>query len=316
MSPDIPELSSCQVCPQNCGVNRYLSTGFCGADARLQINLAQLHHGEEPVLSGDRGSGTIFFSHCNLRCCYCQNHSISHLGWGTYYSAEECAKLMLKLQNAGAHNINLVSPTHYTIQLIEVIQIARSKGLNIPIVWNSNAFEHVKTLGLLRGLVQIYLPDYKYAHSLYSQKYSQAKDFPRLALQAIQEMYAQVGDLQFDAAGMAVKGVLIRHLVLPNGLAGTRKALYAIRETLGSEVSLSLMAQYYPNSEAASYPELNRGIDPGEYAEALDTAQSLGFSRIYAQELSASADWTPEFLQPGTAANPDKLHFKGRENHA
>lgn len=316
MSQEYPELKNCRVCPQNCGVNRYEQSGFCGADQRLKINLAQLHHGEEPVLSGDRGSGTIFFSHCNLRCCYCQNHSISHQGWGSHYSSEACAELMLELQNAGAHNINLVSPTHYTPQLIDTIGIARREGLNIPIVWNSNAFETVATLRRLRGLVDIYLPDYKYAHAIYSRKYSYAKDYPQVALQAIQEMYAQAGDLQCDAAGMAVKGVLVRHLVLPNGISGTRDALYALRERLGSAVSLSLMAQYYPTPEAARYPELNRGINSTEYSEALETAEALGFNCIYTQELNASAEWTPEFLQPGTAANQVNIHFKGRENHA
>lgn len=311
-----PELASCAICPQNCGVNRYEKLGFCRAGSEIKINLAQLHHGEEPVLSGTGGSGTIFLAHCNLRCRFCQNHEISHLGWGRYYTREECAKLILELQKAGAHNINFVSPTHFSLQLAEVIKDAKAAGLTIPVVWNSNAYEKVETLGRLEGLVDIYLPDYKYAHNAYSQKYSQAKDYPRVALEAIHEMQRQVGELRLDSQGIAQRGLLIRHLVLPNGISGTRKALYELREKLGAKIAVSLMSQYYPTPQAAEHQELSRGISLEEYQDALAAARELEINLIFTQELSPSSDWTPQFTERGSKLEGKNLHFRGKHIHA
>lgn len=310
------ELLACQVCPQDCRVNRYEGTGFCGAGANLRVNSVDLHHGEEPVLSGSGGSGTIFFSHCNLRCVFCQNHQISHLGRGKGLSEQECARMMLRLQEAGAHNINLVSPTHYTPQLAESIQLARSEGLNIPIVWNSNAYEDPATLKTLNGLVDIYLPDFKYAHSAYSLKYSRAKDYPAVALAAIGEMLAQAGKLIISDSGLATRGVLIRHLVLPNRISGTKEILYRLHENFGIGITLSLMSQYYPAADAHKYPELSRSLRPEEYQEALDLAQSLGFSQIYAQELNPSSDWTPIFPDHASKSEFTINHFHGRKQNA
>lgn len=293
------ELRDCQICPRHCGIDRYTQRGFCGAGAELKLNLVQLHRGEEPPLSGSQGSGTIFFSHCNLKCVFCQNYSISCEGFGRSVSEAELLQMMLDLQDQGAHNINLVTPTHYSIQLISAIKTAKAANLHIPIIWNSSAYENVETLAQLETLVDIYLPDYKYYHGIYAQKYSQAKDYPSVAFKALQEMYRQVGPLQLDSSGLAHKGMLLRLLVLPNALAGTCFSLRKIADTLGSELPISLMAQYYPASLASSYPELNRGITKLEYQKVLDSARELGFSCIYAQELSCNDEWTPRFSRDG-----------------
>ena len=313
MNLQYPQLINCQVCPQNCGVNRYETTGYCKAGFNLKINLAQLHHGEEPVFSGSNGSGTIFFSYCNLRCVFCQNYSISHLGWGTYYNEEDCAQIMLKLQEAGAHNINLVSPTQYTPQLVKTITIARENGLSIPVLWNSNGYENVFTLQSLAGLVDIYLPDFKYAHSFYSKKYSSAKDYPEIAIRALEEMFRQVGHLQLDSEGIAKKGILVRHLVLPNHLSGTKKVLYILYEHFGTELALSLMAQYYPTGKANEFPELNRSLKKEEYEEAVETAEALGFKNLYLQKIYSSPEWTPDFQPHNEVFNERNLHFQGKK---
>ena len=313
MNLQYPQLINCQVCPQNCGVNRYETTGYCKAGFNLKINLAQLHHGEEPVFSGSNGSGTIFFSYCNLRCVFCQNYSISHLGWGTYYNEEDCAQIMLKLQEAGAHNINLVSPTQYTPQLVKTITIARENGLSIPVLWNSNGYENVSTLQSLSGLVDIYLPDFKYAHSFYSKKYSSAKDYPEIAIRALEEMFRQVGHLQLDSEGIAKKGILVRHLVLPNHLSGTKKVLYILYEHFGTELALSLMAQYYPTGKANEFPELNRSLKKEEYEEAVETAEALGFKNLYLQKIYSSPEWTPDFQPHNEVFNERNLHFQGKK---
>jgi len=266
--------------------------------------LATLHFGEEPCFSGTRGSGTIFFAGCNLRCVYCQNYEISTLCWGKDISVEELIRLMLKLQEEGAHNINLVTPTHFTLQLREAIIQAKEKGLTIPVLWNSSAYEKVETLQLLTGLVDIYLPDFKYAHKVYAQKYSSAPDYPAVAISAIKEMFSQVGLLELDEKGIAQKGLLLRMLVLPNKLAGCKENLYTLTEELGTELTLSLMGQYYPAGKAKNYKELTRGITLSEYFEVVDTAVELGFTKLYTQEISSSDTWTPNFSPAPEEINP------------
>jgi putative pyruvate formate lyase activating enzyme len=311
---DIPELSNCTICPQACGTDRYREAGFCGAGRQLKINLAQLHHGEEPVLSGTRGSGTIFFSHCNLRCVFCQNHEISHLGWGTHYTEEECADLMLRLQDQGAHNINLVSPTQYTPQLVSALTMARTRGLGVPVVWNSNAYECVDTLQRLKGLVDIYLPDYKYASADKALKYSSAPDYPVIALKAIHEMWKQVGELVVDEDDIALKGVIVRHLVLPNRIAGSAEVVRVLHREFGPSLALSLMAQYYTAGNAGSFPELSRGLKPLEYKEILDLLPEFGFEWVFAQDLDSSPEWTPEFHEGGDKHEEKIKNFFGRNN--
>jgi putative pyruvate formate lyase activating enzyme len=295
MTNILPELTDCRICPHSCGVNRYETTGVCRASAEIKINLHQLHHGEEPCLSGTNGSGTIFFSHCNLRCVFCQNHSISQSGWGSYATADRILAMMLELQDKGAHNINLVTPTHYSIQLAEILHKAKDKGLQIPVVWNSNAYENVETLRRLEGLVDIYLPDLKYAGCIYSEKYSHAPDYPATARKALLEMHRQVGRLKQDDDGIAWRGLIIRLLVMPGKVAGITDSLQWIHDNLGCEVFLSVMAQYYPTPQAQGYPEINRGINHAEYQEVLETLERLNFTNGYTQELSCSDEWTPDF---------------------
>jgi putative pyruvate formate lyase activating enzyme len=295
MPETYPELTNCRICPQNCGVDRYVTYGFCQAPTDLKINLHQLHFGEEPVLSGTNGSGTIFFSHCNLRCVFCQNYNISEHGWGSIVSEERLLEMMLELQKRGAHNINLVTPTHYSIQLINILQKARRNGFNIPVVWNSNAYEKVEILEKLEGLVDIYLPDLKFALGEFSDRYSHVADYPARARQAILEMNRQVGLLKTDDNGIAEKGLIIRLLVMPNQVAGVSDTLRWITENLGNETFISLMAQYYPAGQAKNYDKISRGITQQEYDDVLETLESLDFANGFTQELSCSSEWIPEF---------------------
>lgn len=292
-------LQNCRICPRNCGVDRYISAGFCDAGVDLRINLAQLHYGEEPVISGSRGSGTIFFSHCNLKCVFCQNYSISQEGYGSYCSPEDLSDLMLDLQQQGAHNINLVTPTHYSLIIREALQQARKDGLILPVVWNSNAYESVDTLAQMEGLVDIYLPDFKYSYAAYSKLYSSAPDYPEIALAAICEMKRQVGDMLLDEEGIATRGIIIRLLVLPNNIAGIQRSLDLIAQNLGTQTQLSLMGQYYPTHKAFLFPELSRGITSIEYDKALDSIHAHGFTNVWTQELSCNNEWTPDFNTNG-----------------
>lgn len=263
------------------------------------MSSAQLHFGEERVLSGTRGSGTIFLSHCNLHCVFCQNCDISHQGRGSIVSVEGCAEMMLALQQAGAHNVNLVSPTHYSPQLADAIKLARKQGLEVPLVWNSNAYEKVETLKALDGLVDIYLPDFKYADDASGLKYSGAKNYPSIALQALQEMFRQVGGLKLSASGLALRGVLVRHLVLPNGISGSPTVLRMLWEKFGLNLSLNLMAQYHPAAEARKYPELSRRLFRKEYLEALEVAQSFPFIHLFSQNPDFLPDKAVETREKG-----------------
>jgi len=291
----LDELKSCTICPRNCEIDRWFQKGYCKSGVNVKINLWQKHFGEEPVLSGSRGSGTIFFSNCNLGCVFCQNYQISQLGWGKEYSIGELADIMLELQESEAHNINLVSPTHYALQIREAIILAKEKGLKIPIVWNSNAYEKVETLSQLSGLVDIYLPDFKYFSDVSAKKYSDAENYPEIAKKAIKEMFRQVGHLQIDKNGIAVKGLLIRLLVLPENKNQTENILRWIAETLGKETYISLMSQYYPTYRASEFPEINRSLTPAEYQETVEILETLGFENGFVQELEITPEWTPRF---------------------
>jgi len=300
-NPTLP----CTLCPRGCKAIRAKTPGFCGAGARLRVALAQLHHGEEPVLSGvdpaRGGSGAIFFSGCALRCVYCQNHDISMDNAGHDMSVDDLTAMMLELQLAGAHNVNLVTAGHYAPQVRQALAQAKANGLTVPVVWNSSGYESVATLRSLEGLVDIYLPDLRYMDARAAARYSAAPDYPKVATYAICEMRRQVGGLVVDDApegtGLARRGLIIRLLVLPGNAGRTDLALDWIADTLGTRTAVSLMGQYYPTHRAREFPEINRGVTPEEYAAVLAHMDELGFTRGYVQQVGSSADYTPDFTQ-------------------
>lgn len=285
----------CRACPFECGVDRSQELGICRASDRFEISLAQLHHWEEPPISGTRGSGTIFFSHCNLRCRFCQNYGISQQGQGREVTPERLLAIMLELEQQGAHNVNLVSPTHYSDQLLPVLERARVK-LEVPIVWNSNGYEKVETIVRFEGLVQVYLPDLKYHSDELARACSSAPDYFRHASAAITEMKRQVGRNRYDEQGIIEKGLVIRHLVLPGHVEDSKKILTWIHDDLGPRTSVSLMAQYYPVHRAAELPGMDRRLSSEEYGDVRRRFDELGFEEGFAQEpSSASRDYTPDF---------------------
>jgi putative pyruvate formate lyase activating enzyme len=287
-------MSNCLLCPRTCGVDRHRQVGACGSGATVQVNCSQLHFWEEPVISGSRGSGTVFFSGCNLKCVYCQNHAISQEHRGTDCSVADLAGRMLDLQGQGAHNINLVTPTHFTPLVRESLILAKDRGLAIPVVWNSSAYETVETLRSLTGLVDIYLPDFRYFDDTAAMTYSDAPRYPEFAKSAILEMFRQVGHLRtFD--DLATGGLLIRILVLPGNLNRADQILAWIARELGNETCISLMGQYYPTYRAAEHPEINRPVEPAEYATLEALLEDLGFANGFVQEIGSSADYTPNF---------------------
>lgn len=291
----------CALCPRACGAVRTQAPGFCGAGASLRVALAQLHHGEEPCLSGPDpalgGSGTIFFSGCALKCVFCQNHDISFGNLGHDLSVDDLTALLLELQLSGAHNINLVTPSHFTPQVRQALALAKASGLTLPVVWNSSGYETVETLRGLEGLVDIYLPDLKYMDSHAAARYSSAPDYPRVATRAIAEMHRQVGRLALNGAGLAVRGLIIRLLVLPGNAGRADLALDWIAGMLGTDTAVSLMGQYYPAHRAGEFPEINRCVTPGEYGAVRARLEALGFRRGFVQEVGSSSAWTPDFRQ-------------------
>ncbi|MEK6646329.1 MAG: radical SAM protein [Candidatus Firestonebacteria bacterium] len=296
-------LKDCTLCPRNCRVNRVGGElGFCKSGNKVFISDAIPHFGEEPFISGKNGSGTIFFSNCNLRCKFCQNYQISHEGLGKYISEEELAKLMISLQKKGCHNINLVSPTHYVPQILKSLLLAANEGLNIPIVYNTNAYDSVEVLKILNGIVDIYMPDIKYSNDETGFFLSNVQDYLEHNRNAILEMYRQVGNLKVNKQGIAERGILIRHLVLPNKLAGSIDALRFLKKNLGKEVYISLMAQYHPCYKAKSDARINRCITNEEYQEILDIASELDLENVLIQELTSHNVFLPDFT--------DKKPFK------
>lgn len=271
--------SPCRLCPRQCRVRRDRGErGFCRTGLKPWVASFGPHFGEERELVGRYGSGTIFFSGCNLGCVFCQNFTISQLGEGEEITVEDLAKLMLRLQDIGCHNVNLVTPTHQAPMIVEALGIARDEGLEIPLVWNCGGYESVEVLRLLEGIVDIYMPDFKYGDNSVAAKYSNAPDYFERAAEALKEMQRQVGDLVVKN-GIAVRGLIVRHLVLPQGLAGTEKVLKFIRDEISPETYVNIMAQYYPTHRAGEFPELSRRITSAEYKEALALAQSLGLRR-------------------------------------
>lgn len=277
---------NCKICPWNCSVDRFSGKkkGVCRSGASPMVSSYNLHFGEEPPISGKRGSGTIFFTNCTLRCVYCQNFPISQLGAGKVYTHQELAGMMLYLQQRGGHNINFVTPTHFVPSILLALSIAVEKGFRLPLVYNTSGYEKVETLRLLDGIVDIYLPDIKYSSDLMAKKYSRAKDYVKYNRQALKEMFRQVGFLKLNREGVAVRGLLIRHLVLPNDIAGSEESLKFIAKELSPDVHISLMSQYFPAYRARSIEELSRPILPEEYEKVLRIMDKLGMKRGWIQE--------------------------------
>ena len=276
-------LLDCTLCSCECKVNRIKGeTGFCKSDWRVRIASFNLHFGEEPPLSGFSGSGTIFFSNCNLQCSYCQNYSISQLGVGEYYSIDKLARMMVKLQKRGAHNINLVTPNHYVPQIIKAIYNAKKSGLNIPIVYNSSGYDSKKTLELVSGIVDIYLVDMRYSNPLYSKRYSGAKDYVKVNRAALIEMHRQVGDLVLDDV-IAKRGIIVRHLVMPEDVSGTEEILRFIRGKISKKTYISLMDQYFPCFKVLNDSLLSRRITRDEYEKARSLMEKYELERGWVQ---------------------------------
>lgn len=287
-------LTSCLLCPRECGADRTVAPGLCGGTDEIMVNTRRLHHWEEPVLSGTRGSGTIFFSNCTMRCVYCQNWRISHEGRGTPLSVEELCTIMLELEKQGAHNVNLVSASQYTPQAAASIRMARDQGMNIPVVWNSNAYEKTETLRLLDGLVDVYLPDFRYWDGPESERYSGIPDYAEHARGAILEMHRQAGHCTV-VDGIARKGLIIRILVLPGQVEPVRNILAWIRDAIGAEAWISLMGQYYPVYRSTDFPEINRPVTVEEYELCAACVEKFGFENGFLQEVGSCAEYTPEF---------------------
>lgn len=287
----------CNMCPRKCNIDRSEKTGFCGMNDKIKIARAELHFWEEPCISGEKGSGTVFFSGCPLKCVYCQNSDISSGGFGKEITTERLAEIFRELEEKGAHNINLVTPTHYSEQILEALKIYRP---GIPIVYNCSGYENTETLKKFENIVDIYLTDIKYFDSEVSEKYSKAKDYFEVASESVKEMIFQQPENIFDENGIMIKGVIIRHLVLPLNLTQTRKIFEWIKNNLPENVIISLMSQYIPMGKACEYKEINRKITPREYEKALDMFDEFGFENGFMQELSSSKeDFIPPFNLEG-----------------
>jgi putative pyruvate formate lyase activating enzyme len=278
-------LTPCRVCPRACGVDRLQGElGNCKAGIKPKISSHHQHFGEEPPLVGKHGSGTIFFTCCNLHCCYCQNYEISQLGMGREVTVDKLSQMMLELQNLGCHNINFVTPTPWVPQIVEALSIAQKKGLHLPLVYNCGGYESVETLNLLDGVIDIYMPDIKYADNKHAEKYSQCPDYWDRVRPALKEMYLQVGDLVVEN-GIAKKGLLIRHLVLPKDIAGSARCLEFISKELSHSTVVNVMAQYYPTFHADHFPEINRRITAQEYRYALEELKKRGLDSGFQQTI-------------------------------
>lgn len=270
-------LKECTVCPRQCGTDRTAGErGYCGMTAEVVVSSVSPHFGEEPPLVGSNGSGTIFLCGCNLRCAFCQNYDISHRENGREVDTEGLVHAMLRLQQAGCHNINFVTPTHYTPQLMEAVHAAREAGLRVPIVYNCGGYESLDMLRLLEGFVEIYMPDFKFASVDTAERYCHAPDYAEVAKAALKEMQRQVGDLEIDEEGIATRGLLIRHLVMPGGLEDSKRVIDFVADEVSPGAYINVMEQYRPCGEAYRHPEINRPLQPEEFRRAFDYAASRG----------------------------------------
>jgi putative pyruvate formate lyase activating enzyme len=303
-------LAECDICPRECGVNRLEGKlGHCNSGFLPIVSSYCAHHGEEPVLSGNRGSGTIFFGNCNMRCIYCQNYQISQspeVQKDNEISIKTLAERMLYLQNElCCHNINLVTPSHFVPQIVSALVAAVSQGLRLPLVYNTSSYDSLKTLRELNGIISIYLADIRYASNELGRKYSRARNYVDHARAAISEMQRQVGDLIVDEDGVAQKGLIVRHLILPNDIAGSAESLNWLVKEVSPRVAVSIMAQYYPTHHAYKFKELNRKITPEEYQKVVDLVEKLNIENGWLQGMESSDSYRPDFL--------DKEPFEGKK---
>ncbi len=278
-------LRSCVLCPRMCRVDRWEGEkGFCRTGRRAVVSSYNAHFGEESPLVGRSGSGTIFFTHCNLMCLFCQNFEISHLGAGQEVGPESLAHMMLDLQDMGCHNINFVTPSHVVAQILEALELAVEGGLNVPLVYNTGGYDRVETLRMLDGVVDIYMPDIKFFDPAVSQRLCQAPDYPEVVRTALKEMHCQVGDLAVDAQGIAQRGLLVRHLVMPHDLAQTKGVMAFLGNEISADTYVNIMDQYRPCGEAHSHRDLSRRITQGEYQQAVESARAAGLHRLDQRE--------------------------------
>ena len=291
------ELKQCKICPHNCNVNRLNGKiGRCKCADKIKIALASVHNYEEPCISGINGSGTIFFSNCNMNCIYCQNYEISQLGKGKEISIKELADIFINQQEKGVNNINLVTPTMYAFQIIEAIKLAKKNGLIIPIIYNTIGYEKIETLKALQGYIDVYLPDLKYYSNKLSIKYSKVNNYFSVATEAIKEMYRQVGTPKFNEDGIIQRGIIIRHLVLPNHIQNSKNILKWIKENMPQDVYVSIMAQYFPTYKAKEDELLNRKLTKKEYKEIEKFLYTLDLKNGYIQELGEhEEEYVPDF---------------------
>ena len=290
-------LESCMLCPRNCKVNRHKSVGFCGASDKVKLAYYSLHQWEEPIISGENGSGTVFFSNCNLRCLFCQNKKIStdRNSYGKEISNDKLKEIFLKLQDLGAHNINLVTPTHYVPQIIDVLKEVKNKNLKIPVVYNTSSYENVSTIESLKGLIDIYLADLKYFDDELGSKYSKCNGYFKYASLAIEEMYKQTGKFQIKD-NLLVSGLVIRVLVLPGHVDDSKKIIKYLYDTYKDNIIISIMNQYTPVCKINDFPNLNRKLTDEEYDEVIDYACSLGIENAFVQEgETQSESFIPDF---------------------
>jgi len=284
-------LRGCDFCGRECRVDRYEQLGSCQTGVRALVSSYGPHHGEEDPLRGYRGSGTIFFAWCNLNCQFCQNYDISQLGHGEEVGPEDIASMMLALQSRGCHNVNLVSPTHVVAPILAALLVAAEAGLRLPLVWNTGGYDSLAALALLDGVVDIYMPDMKYADAETGRKYSKVKDYPAVNQAAVKEMHRQVGDLSLDENGIALRGLLVRHLVLPEGLAGTAEIARFLAEEVSSDTYINLMDQYRPCYKAAGLGPLGRRITGAEYGQAIQEARKADLHRFDEREDRSLRVW-------------------------
>lgn len=290
----------CNLCPRNCNTDRDKTTGYCKVTNTVKISRAALHHWEEPCISAHNGSGTVFFSGCNMGCVFCQNQDISHGAFGKEITLQRLAQIFIELQQQKAHNVNLVTPTHFAPQIIDAVKLARSNGLTIPVVYNTSSYEKAESIENLKGTVDVYLPDFKYMSAATAKKYSFCVDYPEVAKKAIDTMIKQTGPCVFDDEGVITKGVIVRVLVLPGHTCEAKQIIEYLYNTYGDDIYISIMSQYTPCTNLEKYPEINRRLTQQEYDEVVDFAVELGLENGFLQEgEAASESFIPPFNLEG-----------------